>query len=127
METFNTYQNFTKSLAQYNVHGWLHQIHRESNASEIQGMPWLYPAFALSEEVGEVVGKIAKFIRKSQKEADYEKLRQDVKLELGDALYQLSETARQFGWSLQDIVDANVSKLADRKERGVLIGEGDSR
>ena len=127
MKTFNDYQAFTQSLARYNEHGWLHRIHRESNASEIQGMPWLYPAFALSEEVGEVTGKIAKFIRKSQTEADYEKLREDVKLELGDAMYQLSETARQFGWSLEDIVAANVSKLTDRDKRGVIVGEGDNR
>jgi NTP pyrophosphatase (non-canonical NTP hydrolase) len=127
LKTFNEYQNFTQSLAAYNESAWLHNVYKADNVSEIQGMPWLYPLLGLAEEMGEVAGKVAKFIRKSRKEADYPKLREDVKKELGDVAYQLSETARQFGWTLQDVIDGNVEKLSDRKERGVLIGEGDER
>jgi NTP pyrophosphatase (non-canonical NTP hydrolase) len=127
MKTFNEYQQFTQSLAAYNESGWLHKVKIGERVDQIVGMPWLYPAFALSEEAGEVAGKIAKFIRKSGTESDYSKLREDVKKELGDVAYQLSETARQFGWTLQDVIDGNVEKLSDRKKRGVLIGEGDDR
>jgi NTP pyrophosphatase (non-canonical NTP hydrolase) len=111
-------------MAVYNEDVWLHYTVPDRG---ITGMPWSYPAFAIAEEAGEVCGKIAKFIRKSKTEADTEKLRMDVGKELGDLLFQLSETARQFNFTLQEIADMNVGKLTDRKERGVLVGEGDDR
>jgi NTP pyrophosphatase (non-canonical NTP hydrolase) len=127
MKTFNEYQQFTRSLAVYNESAWLHNIEKDAGKDGIRGMKWLYPAFALCEEAGEVAGKIAKFVRKSRLEDDYPKLREDVKKELGDVAFQLSETARQFGWTLQEVIDGNVEKLSDRKDRGVLVGEGDER
>lgn len=124
MQTFNQYQEFTKSLAAYNDDVVLFI---DNGAGEI-AMPYMYPALALSEEAGEVAGKIAKYIRKSKTEyVSYDDLRAAIGKELGDVAYQLSETARQFGYSFQDIIDMNVEKLTDRKERGVLIGEGDNR
>lgn len=124
MKSFNEYQEFTKSKAVYNESAWLHYV---GGGKDIIGMPWAYPAFALAEEAGEVCGKIAKFIRKSRQEVDTEKLREDIAKELGDVLFQLSETARQFGFTLQEIADRNVEKLDDRQARGVLVGEGDDR
>ncbi len=130
INTLNDYQKFTQRLAAYNTGVYLFV---EGPQIDVQ-MPWTYPAHALAEEAGEVVGKIAKFVRKSNSwptaidvYAAESKLAEDVGKELGDVLYQLSETARHFGFSLQDIADMNVAKLEDRVERGVLIGEGDNR
>lgn len=130
LKTFNEYQEFTKSLAVYNTriaasvpvdltHMNLHNTHKQEQ------MPYLYPVLALAEEAGEVAGKVAKYVRK--RDTNYELLRADVGKELGDVAYQLSETARQFGYTLQEIIDMNVEKLTDRKDRGVLVGEGDNR
>jgi len=119
MQTFDEYQRFTQSLASYNE-GVYYKIGDEYHAG-----PWTYPVQELTEEAGEVNGKVAKYIRKSG--TDLNVLRMDVAKELGDVLYQLSESARQFGFTLQEIADMNVSKLTDRAERGVLIGEGDDR
>lgn len=127
MKTFNEYQNFTESKAVYNESVWLHHVHRETCPADIVGMPWAYPAFALAEEAGEVCGKIAKFIRKSKQGVDAELLRKDIGKELGDVLFQVSETARQFGYTLEEIAQMNVDKLNDRQDRGVLVGEGDER
>jgi NTP pyrophosphatase (non-canonical NTP hydrolase) len=135
MDTFNQYQGFTESIANYNVMSELYYPVEEAGFGgetikglNSHGMPYLYPLLALAEEAGEVCGKVAKFVRKSKSgEVDEPQLRQDVKKELGDLLYQVSETARQFGFTLQDIVDGNVEKLQDRVARGVLIGEGDNR
>lgn len=122
MKTFNEYQEFTKSIASYNTEVVL------LGPNSDHYMPFLYPVLACAEEAGEVAGKLAKFVRKSASgEVDFEQLRQDMKKELGDLQYQVSEAARQFGFSLQDIIDGNVEKLQDRVARGVLIGEGDNR
>jgi NTP pyrophosphatase (non-canonical NTP hydrolase) len=122
IKSFNEYQEFTKSLAKYNVNIVLH------TQDGLTWLPYLYPVLACAEEAGEVAGKLAKFVRKSLSEpVDSEQLRQDIKKELGDLQFQVSETARQFGFTLQEIVDGNVEKLTDRVERGVLIGEGDNR
>lgn len=125
MNTFNEYQAFTQSLARYNtdVNAML-QGDNNYSSYEIP-MPFMYPVLALAEEAGEVVGKVAKFVRKYGDNTD--ELGKLVLPELGDVLYQLSETARQFGFTLQDVVDNNVAKLTDRSARGVLIGEGDNR
>lgn len=129
MNTFNEYQEFTKSLATYNEEVWLYfKLGPERHEIHLNGM---YPILALAEEAGEVAGKLAKYIRKSAtKDITKEHLailREDLKKELGDVAYQLSEAARQIGCTLQEIIDGNVEKLTDRKERGVIVGEGDNR
>lgn len=113
------YQRFTQSLACYNEDVF-YKIGEEYHKA-----PWTYPATALAEEAGEVNGKIAKYVRKS--DTDFSTLRAAVAKELGDVLYQLSETARQFGFKLSEIAAMNVDKLTDRQERGVLVGVGDER
>lgn len=126
--TFAEYQAFTKKLAVYNADISAHiQVMSEKNTVIYHEEPlhFLYPVLALAEEAGEVAGKVAKYIRKS--DTDYQTLRKGVKLELGDVLYQLSEAARQFGYTLDEIAEGNVAKLTDRKDRGVLVGEGDNR
>lgn len=123
MQTFNQYQEFTRSLAVYNEDV---SLFVDAGTTEV-GLSFMYPVLALAEEAGEVAGKVAKYVRKSKTELNYSKLRKDVLKELGDVAYQLSETARQFGLTLQEVIDANVEKLTDRQERGVLVGEGDDR
>jgi NTP pyrophosphatase (non-canonical NTP hydrolase) len=82
----------------------------------------LYPFFALSEEAGEVAGKVAKAMRQG---AD---LPEDaLALELGDVLWQISACANELGLSLSDIACRNIRKLEDRAARGVIVGEGDAR
>lgn len=127
MRTFNAYQEFTNRLACYN-----NDVFVEVDNALVD-IGFMYPVAALAEEAGEVNGKVAKFIRKSKTmntaevSVAYEQLQQDVLKELGDVAYQLSECAWQFGFTLQEVIDANVSKLTDRQERGVLVGEGDNR
>lgn len=82
----------------------------------------LYPVLGLAEEAGEVVGKVAKAIRKGV-EVDREAL----KKELGDVLWQLAAVATTFDFDLEEIALANIEKLDDRNARNVLVGEGDNR
>ena len=52
---------------------------------------------------------------------------QEVKKELGDVMWYLANIADDFGLKLEDIAVANIEKLQDRKNRGVLGGSGDNR
>lgn len=82
----------------------------------------MYPVLALAEEAGEVVGKFAKALRKGV-EVDKEA----VAKELGDVLWNVSEIATLLDMDLGDIASGNITKLSDRENRGVLVGEGDNR
>lgn len=100
-----------------------------------------YPLVALGEEVGEVMGKIAKFGRKNDmpvvavirfiKEVHMDskglELREAVKKEMGDVLWQWAVLCNELGFSAQEVALDNLAKLQDRQGRGVLNGEGDNR
>ncbi len=85
---------------------------------------WLeYLSLGLSGEAGEISNKAKKVLRGDRKEIDKE----DIADELGDVLWYLSEFTSSIGMNLSDIATRNISKLADRKSRGVLKGSGDNR
>ena len=103
----------------------------------------MYPVLGLAEEAGEVCGKIAKFIRKhggtEPMTARYElenkvtvtddelKFRNDLSKELGDAMWMIAELCTVYGLDLGEVMAENIEKLADRRERGVIDGNGDNR
>lgn len=47
--------------------------------------------------------------------------------ELGDVLWFCAGIATYYGFSLEDIAEANIKKLEDRKNRNVIGGSGDKR
>lgn len=85
--------------------------------------PAIYPFLGLSEETGEVMGKLAKVFRGDHSAIDQE----SVGLELGDVLWQLSECCRQVGLDLETVATMNLDKLISRKNRNKIRGEGDTR
>lgn len=128
MQTFREYQEFTEYMARYNTDvSAILPLNGDGQVKDFDEvpLPMTYPVLALAEEAGEVAGKLAKFIRKYGN--NIEELRKAILPELGDVLYQLSEASRMCGYTLQQVAEANVEKLSDRNERGVLIGEGDYR
>lgn len=86
-----------------------------------------YPLFALAEEVGEVMGKVAKRARGDEKYRNLATFKKEVSKELGDVLWQLCAVATEFGFNMDDIAKENLQKLTDRKQRNVIKSEGDSR
>ena len=120
------------------------------NASEFQvkahdvasyGENPMYPALGLSEEAGEVCGKIAKFIRHNngmtpqdaEKSSsplmrdEVAKFRTALMSELSDVMWMVAEIATLNGLNLDEIMEYNIVKLTDRRERGVIDGNGDNR
>lgn len=89
-------------------------------------MDWDYPAHALAEEAGEVAGKFAKAVRDEEGYISDERKEAIVK-ELGDVCWFVAELCTCLEVSLEDVMQKNLDKLASRKARGVIHGEGDDR
>lgn len=47
--------------------------------------------------------------------------------EIGDILWQTAGLAKVMGVTLEEVADENLAKLASRKERHVIAGDGDER
>jgi len=78
-------------------------------------------ATGLAGESGEVSEKLKKFVRDGSLD------RELLTKEMGDTLYYLTALALMFGTDLQSVMEANVKKLTDRRDRGVMRGSGDAR
>lgn len=114
---------------------------------------WSYMFLNLVGEVGEFASKVAKHIRKRQMQIgwdtfgnegervhqanvlvtrvkagsydDEEKWLEELKKEAGDILWQLSGVCTVLGWSLEEVAQMNLDKLAARKAVGTIDGNGD--
>lgn len=105
-----------------------------------------YMLLNLVGEVGEFSSKIAKAVRKEQlkigwweegEEAnennliptgsffEWDEIKEELKKEAGDILWQLSGICTIMGWTLEDVGLGNLDKLAARKEAGTIVGNGD--
>lgn len=82
----------------------------------------VYTVLGQSGETGEIDEKLKKAIRE-----DDEQYIEEMRDEVGDTLWYLSQVCEEFDWSLEDIAEGNLAKLQDRQERGQLTGEGDDR
>ena len=85
-----------------------------------------YPVMGLAEEAGEVSGKFAKAVRDCDGIIDSQRKTEIVK-ELGDVCWMLAEICTVLKIDLEDVMQANLDKLASRKARGVIHGSGDNR
>lgn len=86
----------------------------------------LYTALGLAGEAGEFCNKVKKVLRDKGGVLDGP-TRLALAEELGDAQWYIAECATEIGFTLEDIMEANLDKLAKRAERGVITGSGDNR
>lgn len=93
-----------------------------------------YMFLNLVGEVGEFASKVAKAIRKDEIfifenhiDLNQDWYSSDLKKEAGDILWQLSGLCHVMGWSLEEVAQQNLDKLASRKQRNVIDGSGDNR
>lgn len=98
-----------------------------------------YMSLGLVSEVGELAGKVAKAVRKEEitlfgndlycgkhiSEDGGAELHKGLIGELGDVLWFVSGICNVLGLPLEDVAEANLAKLAERKKNGTIIGNGD--
>ncbi len=107
---FSTYQKESRKTATYPSIGY----------------NFIYPTLGLAGEAGEVVEKIKKLIRDKNGVVD-DNIKTDIKKELGDVLWYLSQLATELNLSLDEIASENLKKLFSRLERNKIQGDGDNR
>ncbi len=86
----------------------------------------LYPTLGLTNEAGEVAGKVKKIFRDKGGVISGED-RAALKSELGDVLWYLAQICTDLDLSLQEVAEHNLRKLARRQAAGTLQGDGDHR
>lgn len=90
------------------------------------GKNYIYPTLGLAGEGGEIANKIKK-IERDNGGVVTDEVRTVVASELGDLLWYAARLSTELGLDLETIARDNIAKLADRKARGVLGGDGDKR
>ena len=86
----------------------------------------IYPALGMCGEAGEVADKVKKVIRDNNQQFTDERKREIAK-EIGDVLWYCATMAHDIGFTLEEVAQMNIDKLASRQQRGKLGGNGDNR
>ncbi len=108
--TFNDYQEETNKTAIY----------------PDKGNNVIYPILGLAGETGEVADKVKKIWRdKNNIISEEDKL--EIKKEMGDILWYLSQLATELQIDFDDVASTNVLKIKSRLERNQINGAGDNR
>ena len=86
-----------------------------------------YLTLGLAGEAGEIANKVKKLIRDGADREDYHAKLNAIGHELGDVLWYCAMLAKEVDMNLGRIMEDNLEKLADRKARNRLQGDGDNR
>lgn len=86
----------------------------------------VYAVLGLNGEAGELAEKAKKCLR-DDGGVLLEERRRAMVLELGDVFWYLAALATELGEDLEHVAEQNLAKLASRKQRDVLGGDGDDR
>lgn len=86
----------------------------------------IYPTLGLAGEAGELANKVKKVLRDDNGKITNERVEQ-LFYELGDCLWYAAAIADDLGIPLSHVAEANLQKLAKRKDEDKIQGEGDNR
>lgn len=112
-------KDYQQEIIKFDVDGPLADINQVNFA-------FLDKILGLAGESGEVADKIKKIIR-DQGGVIRPEDKKNLEKELGDVLWHLATCARYLGLDLEQVAQANLTKLNSRKSRGKIAGSGDDR
>lgn len=123
--TFADFQSRAGSFAVYDQ--GIDEFLAKATPDELRAMcRMLYSTLGLCNEAGEVAGKVKKILRDKAGVIDAE-TKASVADEAGDVLWYLADLATNLGVHLGDVAQRNIAKLASRKQRDAIKGDGDKR
>jgi NTP pyrophosphatase (non-canonical NTP hydrolase) len=103
-----------------------YQTEATTTANYPEELGVIYNALGLTGEAGEVANKVKKVIRDHDGRLSEDK-KKELKAELGDCLWYISQLARELGYTLDEVGVENIEKLHSRQVRGTISGSGDTR
>lgn len=103
-----------------------YQIAALKTAIYPENMKINYPTLGLCGESGEVADKVKKVYRDHSGEFTPEVKKEIIK-ECGDVLWYVAVLAHDLGFTLEDVAEGNIEKLASRQRRNKINGDGDNR
>ena len=109
--TFDEYQERALTTAIFNDHGLNDLMH------------WV---LGINGEAGEIAEKLKKIIRDKNGEVS-EDDKTEILKEIGDVLWYLAVLTNHLESSFKEVAESNLAKLADRKKRDMIKGQGDNR
>lgn len=121
-KNFNDYQRMAKTTAKYPGSG----LGGGSIRYTTQAAGLTYTALGLAGEAGEVANTVKKIMRDDNGVLSEDR-REQIAAELGDVLWYLAMVAEELYEDLEQIAGRNLEKLADRSDRNVIGGDGDTR
>jgi len=86
-----------------------------------------YLTLGLTGEAGEIANKVKKLLRDGADREGYHEKLNAIGKELGDVMWYCAMLAKEVDMNLGKIMEDNLEKLADRKARNRLQGDGDNR
>lgn len=87
---------------------------------------WLYYVLGIAGESGELMEKVKKLFRDHNGELSPERI-EEITYEMGDILWYMARFADNLGIQFDYVAYKNIEKLASRKKRNTLHGNGDNR
>ena len=85
-----------------------------------------YTGLGLAGEAGEVANQIKKILRDDGGQVTPQR-REKLLSELGDVAWYFVRLCEELQLDLDHVLEENVKKLYDRRDRGSLVGDGDTR
>jgi NTP pyrophosphatase (non-canonical NTP hydrolase) len=120
---FNQYQERAHKTAIYPTDISLEKYSPNGNYyPPTPNLKWIYPALGLSAETGELMNKLKKVIRDKNGDIDSEMML-DIKDEMGDILWYISELCNSLNLDLETIASMNLAKLAQRAMHNQIHGD----
>lgn len=128
MTKVNQYQQFvlsTTSKESLDYTKMVDRIFSIENANPINIPLLITASIGLASETGEFNEVVKKILFQGKEFNEEEKFH--MKRELGDVLWYLSNAATALGYTLDEIIDENISKLEKRYPNGFEVSRSENR